>query len=642
MKMTIESITMRDFKGIKSATYNFNGKNTSISGKNGEGKTSIMTAWMFLMANCDAELNSNPNIRPLNEEECIPRVEAVINVDGKKITVAKQQKRSVSKPDINGVSKVTLTNSYEVNSVPKSERDFKAYLSKLGLDFEHFIALSHTDVFTSQKTSEMRKVLFEMVSNVSDIDVARSNAELSNLTALLENYTVEEVTAIQKATLRKISEDYGKEGEILRAKIDGLASARIEADLSAAELGKADCLRRLEEAKKRNEALAETEKKISDMRTELMNLKFKQGDVLRNATAELDKSRNELNSQLREITRQREDKHRELLGNQRKIQTNEETVTRYTEAIKDLRKRYKTRSEEIFKEENAICPVCGQTYPSEKLERVKANFETSKAKELESITDRGNEAKQFVDEAQRSIKDLTKFNARLEKEMAELDSKIIEINEKLKALSTTIDPMKLPEYVSLAGQISELETRINGCNITEERNANLVDIERINAELAEYQKILNSVEFNENIERQIEELRIKQMEYEQSKANAEEILFKISILNKAKNEMLTDEINSHFKLVKFVLFDYLKNGTCVDACVPTIDGKALGVSTNTGREVLAKIDIASGLQNYYGMHLPVFLDGAECLSEETKKRINIDSQFIALNVTESALKVEEM
>ena len=46
-------------------------------------------------------------------------------MDGKEITIAKMQKRKVGKPDANGISKVTLTNTYEINSVPKTERDFK-------------------------------------------------------------------------------------------------------------------------------------------------------------------------------------------------------------------------------------------------------------------------------------------------------------------------------------------------------------------------------------------------------------------------------------------------------------------------------------------------------------------------------------
>lgn len=79
------------------------------------------------------------------------------------------QKRKVGKPDKNGVSKITITNTYEINSVPKTERDFKAYLEELGFEFDKFLICSHPNVFTKdlslkKKQDEMRKYLFTMAS----------------------------------------------------------------------------------------------------------------------------------------------------------------------------------------------------------------------------------------------------------------------------------------------------------------------------------------------------------------------------------------------------------------------------------------------------------------------------------------------
>jgi hypothetical protein len=104
--------------------------------------------------------------------------------------------------------------------------------------------------------------------------------------------------------------------------------------------------------------------------------------------------------------------------------------------------------------------------------------------------------------------------------------------------------------------------------------------------------------------------------------------------------LLSADINSHFELVEFKLFDYLKNGDYKECCVPTIKGKDLGVSTNTGLEILMKLDIIKGLQKFYDKFYPVFLDGAECLSGATKKSINMNCQLIYLSVAETELKVE--
>ena len=41
MQAKIKSLHLDNFKGVKSATYQFNGKNVSVIGQNGAGKTTI-------------------------------------------------------------------------------------------------------------------------------------------------------------------------------------------------------------------------------------------------------------------------------------------------------------------------------------------------------------------------------------------------------------------------------------------------------------------------------------------------------------------------------------------------------------------------------------------------------------------------
>ena len=189
MKAILESLHLENFKGTKDKTYEF-GKTTRLSGMNRIGKTTIATAWFWLLADKNYELVSNPNIRPDDVEECVPTVTAGLDVDGKKITIAKMQKRKVGKPDANGISKVTLTNTYEINSVPKTERDFKADLEELGLSFDNFLVCSHPDVFTkdlSQKNKQdnMRKYLFAMSHSKTNIEIAHMNKDTADVAKLL-------------------------------------------------------------------------------------------------------------------------------------------------------------------------------------------------------------------------------------------------------------------------------------------------------------------------------------------------------------------------------------------------------------------------------------------------------------------------
>lgn len=46
MKTVIKQIILQNFKGCKNATYTFDGKNVTVCGANGSGKTTIFDARM--------------------------------------------------------------------------------------------------------------------------------------------------------------------------------------------------------------------------------------------------------------------------------------------------------------------------------------------------------------------------------------------------------------------------------------------------------------------------------------------------------------------------------------------------------------------------------------------------------------------
>ena len=206
MKMILKSMHLEFFKGVQDKTYSFGNPITRIKAMNGRGKTTIADAFMWVLFDKSYALVSNPNIRPNDVEECTPAVTLVLDIDGKEVTISKAQKRKVSKPDVLGVSKVTLSNTYEVNSVPKTERDFKAYMEEAGVDFETALVCIHPSVFTSQKAADMRKVLFKMASEKTDKDIADMSKDTADVAKLLESYSMEEITAMNKASKKKADE----------------------------------------------------------------------------------------------------------------------------------------------------------------------------------------------------------------------------------------------------------------------------------------------------------------------------------------------------------------------------------------------------------------------------------------------------
>lgn len=98
MKATIKRISLENFKGVKNATYQLDGKNVSVIGANATGKTTIADSLWWLLFNKDSAGNEKFSIRPLDSDgKHIDNVEicvsAVLDIDGEEMELKKVQKQ---------------------------------------------------------------------------------------------------------------------------------------------------------------------------------------------------------------------------------------------------------------------------------------------------------------------------------------------------------------------------------------------------------------------------------------------------------------------------------------------------------------------------------------------------------------------
>ena len=670
MKATLKSLHLENFKGTKDKTYEF-GKITRVSGMNRLGKTTIATAWFWLLADKNYELVSNPNIRPDDVEECVPTVTAVLDVDGKEITIAKMQKRKVGKPDANGISKVTLTNTYEINSVPKTERDFKADLEELGLSFDSFLVCSHPDVFTGQKQADMRKVLFKMASTKTDAEIAATSEDTADAAKLLESYKFEEIEAMNNASKKKAVEQL----DAIPNQIIGLEKAKVDVDVAEQELAKADLERKIAEV---DQKIASAGNAVENLRQEEMQLQFDMSIITQDMSRELSAKRRELENSLENYDPVVENIRNNISKTEGQIVDNTQAIADADVERKKLGEQYNAEkvkvfdetpylfdeSKWVFAENSTVCSLCGQTLPADKIEQLKADFESRKEKARVDAAQRLADAKNNFITQKRSNLDGIKANGTAKKNL------IDELTKKNVNLQAVIDDLKEQEKVAAAHK-EELSKKLAGIpeeadytqneeyvKLNTRHNEVLAEIERLQAaddakivtslkigkadlksQLEEVNKIIAQAANNIRIDEQIADMQKKQREYEQAKADAEKILHQLKEVSKRKNALLVEEINQHFGIVSWKLFDYQKNGEYKEVCVPMVDGKEFGVTTNTGREIQAKLDICNSFQKFFDMYVPIFLDGAESLNDEYIPAV--DTQLILLTVTEDKqLKVE--
>lgn len=350
------------------------------------------------------------------------------------------------------------------------------------------------------------------------------------------------------------------------------------------------------------------------------------------------KARRNLESQISNLNYVIDDGKKSVRNEEEIVGFNKEKIEDHQRTLDISREEWKAEKERAFDENNLICPYCKQEYPEDKKEQLRADFKVHKEAELNRITDKGNAAKKMLDEAKGLLveaeQELADRKQKLEKHLVDL----ADLKKQLSELPQEIDVSATEEYKALEQQIAEKEQAMHKAN----------DISTVKAELKAQETVLRQqlAECESQIaksdtaadEQRLEELKQTRTDSEQNKTNAEKILDLLDELDKAKNEALTEAVNSHFGLAKWQLFEYAKNGNYKSCCIPTVDGKSiLTTMSNKGNRILGRVDICNSIQKISGISVPIILDDSESLSTDNQKKVAemVDSQLIMLIVNDS-------
>ncbi len=639
-RAVLKKVILENFMCYAHADFDFYAI-TKITAKNGKGKSTIATAYLWCLFNCDYELKDNPVVRRevdgVSVDDMDTSVELTLDVDGKEITMKKVQKRTYSK-DSSGYKD---DNKYFINDVPKTLKDFNAYLD---VDMNVFKMCSNVNAFLNQKPAEMREYLFGLVGDVTDLDIASQKAELAELVPLLNKYTVEELSAMNKATKTKITKDLPiLDGQIKEKERDIQLKQAIE--VSDLELQKnslkvqiADCVAKQTDNDK---LMAEYDKASSD----ILDLKFKQGDLSRKANEENIKARRDIENKISDkqfLVRQTE---KTIDDCENRIDSSKHHSVVLNESIESYRNLYRNTHSLKFDESNLVCSYCGQEYPEDKKEQIKADFESKKATEIEKITNLGNNAKSELDKENETIASLEKELVEHRKSLAMLNTAITDLEKQLSELPQEIDVSATEEYKALEQKIAEREEAMHKANDISAIKAELKAQETaLRQQLAECEIQIAKADTAAD-EQRLEELKRTRIDSEQNKTNAEKILDLLDELDKAKNEALTEAVNSHFGLVKWQLFTYTKSGGYKTACIPTIDNKSLlDCTSNKAKKIMGKIDICLSIQKICNINCPLIVDDIESLDSENVSNIikKIKSQVIMLAVSDGDMEILEI
>ena len=669
----IKSLHIQNFGNIKDLSINF-GRKTLISGRNEAGKTTINDAYSWLMTNKLANGSQADGIRPhdrsgIEDDNAVISVSAVIEIDGAEKEFLKEQRKEFTQKT--GKFKGN-NNLYFINGVPKKEKEYKAYVEEKILEPDNLELCTNASALLNMDTKKRRAVIFDMVPDITDADVAATDVRFANIPTKLDDCTLDEL--IQSVRYQINGRGRGDKG--LKGRQDELPARIDEAQRKVCDT--AEYSLAISGLKKEIADLDEQERSLDDVMTaydqkskDIMDLKFEQSEIMRKANEGLVQQRKALDGEIFSLEQDKKSDERNMKSAQSDLEDFISNVKINSEKLKKAQtdwdiyygKEYPEENlerikVEEFDENETVCRYCKQTLPIEQVEKKRSDFEKNKAeriaeeeskrkafneeknKRLAEITESGNKAAADLKEAKKAQSEAGQKISELKQKIASLAMEIQQKQTELSKLPESVDLSGNAEYQKITAEIEQAEAALHKMeNGSEQRR----EISRIkNEKTAEISRLKTLIAESEKAQERVDELKEEKRNVGQLLANCQQELDLLKDFQKAKCNMLSEAVNKMFVFVKWRLFKMNQDGEGYqEVCEPMIENEPYGRRLNHGSRALAELDICNTFQNVHDVSLPLFVDDFDGITENTMEKINqFDRQMIFLKASEGDLKVE--
>ncbi len=638
-KIELQSLTLRNFKGIKELIINFNPTETFISGANGTGKTTIFDAFNWLLWGKNSENQTDFDIKTLDKNnnpihELEHEVHGILLIDGVLVDLRRVYSEKWTKK--HGAENRELTGhktDFYINDVPAQLAEYKKFvndeivpdnLSRLLTDPLYFNV--HLD------WKARRAILTEIVGDFPDSQVIDSDERFIELKPIFDSgKSLEQKKAEISPKIKKMKDDL----KLIPARIDEVDRTRpepidevelqqqieiIDSKIKAENDIINDVQKQINDKHEKNRANLE---KIQNLKTEIQKENGKQFESLNAEISEAKTKRTGIQSKINEIQQEKSEF-------QRQITSKESTVKNLTAENLTLKNKFfEIKAQELKKGEvPTSCNSCGtqfsQQYLAEKENEIIAEFnkeQVAKLSKIKATAESNNENILSLNKEIEGLKVQIESKTSIEKSLVESLDKII-------VPTVNIEIKETPKVDELKAEIAQLEKQNE--SIPEfDKSVVLAKIQALEQEKSPLVTKLQNASQIERINARITELQTEQKTLSQEIAQLERIEYLIAEFTKVKIQKVEDKVNSLFIFAKFKMFDMQVNGQEVPTCICMHKGVPFPSVNNAMRPNLG-LDIIRTMQEFYQIKAPVFIDNRESISEI----LEIGSQIVNLVVND--------
>lgn len=646
--MKLLRLTLDNFKGTKHFSLDLpEGCSAAVYGENGTGKTTLADAWCWLLFGVDSKGQSDSKnggfqVSTKGTSGLDYSVSAVIEVDGHTHTLRRVYREEFSRK--NGESEKGQAKNhtdYYLDDTPlKTKKQYDAFIDTLFPSREIGRALTIPSYFPRElEPGSRRELLLKLFSpEITEGSVMDRHPELARLRTYKGYKTVEQYrdwakaqrTAVNKeldsipgrideANLAKREEVPAPEDDAVFQRLQA-EKAKLAMKISAIRSGSAqmDAIRRKSEA----EAL------LSERRAAYMGKFLHANDAL--------------NADAQALRKEISDKERAVFLLKRKKEERILFMEGIRKEIDHLGEKWQEWQGKRFDESSTVCPTCGQSLPPEQIQEAREKFNLTRSETIRQIEEQGTQLRERLKRDSAAVKEEQKTITAAEQELAELQEKL----DKLAAAIVTPPPFEETEdFRKLTKEIEGLRQEEAILKVSAEKQlAPLLEKEEtIQQRLDELARKRLNVEMNRQQEQRIRDLLAKQKELNLQLTTLDDGLTLADQFIRLRAMDLEEDINSHFEVVRWKLFDMQVNGgvkTCCEAMADNDNGIFVeyGSNLNDGRRIQAGVDIINAITKATGVTAPIWIDGAG----ELTKKLNTQSQCVRLYASEAdkVLRVE--
>ncbi len=639
--ITLKKIQLSNFKSLN-LEVEFNEGATKISGKNGLGKTSIASAFYWMLSSY-----TSPSVPKnyalfddrveLTHETPLAKVKAWIKVGDLDYTIEKTAEAKFTRPKGSSEWVKASSDTYTVyiDEIETSATAYNEWISNNICPVEFLPYAMCGDFFSylvMEDKGKARKVLTELVGEIKPEDF---KGDYSSIAELMERYSAGEIIEMSKKKKKPLedrqmvipNEIDRKEERLSELKAMDFSTTereieKIKGEIEAIDgllLGNADAIKPILDHNR------EIENELANLRRTLLDSRAEYEAEQRGRTLVIKSKIDEIkryNEDVDKENKKRKDAFSNSALNATLLLDEIKSLENYLNTLRDKKNEVKNR---VFTEDH--CPYCGAELDPLEIEGKRIDFNNNKQRELEMIVAEGKATKEKLERKQKEYAELAEQKeggpTLLEKSSTE------EFEEALARVEASFIPYEdTDEYKQINAEIEALMSEIK--EVPSNDNEALTSEKKALIErLSELSKKLGLKDEIGKVENDIAELKVELRNVANSIAELEGQIFKCKEWEQERNEITAFRINGKMKKARFEMWSTQKNGDLVPDLILTNEYGTRFSTTNFANRIELTLDLQELFCKTFDVNMPRFIDESAVFSPSNLPKFE-DSQSIYL------------